>query len=461
VQNQAGIRRAGAGAALAGCKVGPDYHRPETPPVGEFREKSAGVSSDPLPERWWHLYDDPVLDRLEEQALAANTDLRAAEAHLQRAVAVTAAAESVNEPDFGIGAGMQRSRLSGQSYLQQETLPVMTLGSVLGQMSYQIDLFGRIRRGVEAARADEEGAHATLEAARTSLAAQVAYAYLAQCASAEALELAEANLDVQRRSLESSRKLLEAGKISVAEVTRAEARLAQAETAPPVARAHSRAALYQLAWLVGKTPENYPRDAEKCRAIPQLSRAAGGRRRRAAAPPPRCAPRRKAGGGRHRAVGIATAELYPQISIGASGGSIGLLSDLGDGKANTWGFGPLIRWTIPNGMSRAKVRAAKADTQAALASFDGTVLGALRETETALSNYAHDRDRLVALMQAREAAEQGIRETRQLRMAGKSQLLADLGEQSGALAAKTQELAGREAVALDQVTLFLALGGGW
>jgi outer membrane protein TolC len=81
-----------------------------------------------------------------------------------------------------------------QSYLQQETLPVMTLGSVLGQMSYQIDLFGRIRRGVEAARADEEGAHATLEAARTSLAAQVAYAYLAQCASAEALELAEANL---------------------------------------------------------------------------------------------------------------------------------------------------------------------------------------------------------------------------------------------------------------------------
>jgi NodT family efflux transporter outer membrane factor (OMF) lipoprotein len=335
--------------ALAGCKVGPDYHRPETPPVGEFREKSALVSSDPLPERWWHLYDDPVLDRLEEQALAANTDLRAAEAHLQRAVAVTAAAESVNEPDFGIGAGMQRSRLSGQSYLQQETLPVMTLGSVLGQMSYQIDLFGRIRRGVEAARADEEGAHATLEAARTSLAAQVAYAYLAQCASAEALELAEANLDVQRRSLESSRKLLEAGKISVAEVTRAEARLAQAETAPPVARAHSRAALYQLAWLVGKTPENYPRDAEKCRAI-QLSRAlpvgdgAALLRRR---PDVRRAERQVAGATAR--VGIATAELYPQISIGASGGSIGLLSDLGDGKANTWGFGPLIRWTIPTG----------------------------------------------------------------------------------------------------------------
>jgi outer membrane protein TolC len=132
-----------------------------------------------------------------------------------------------------------------------------------------------------------------------------------------------------------------------------------------------------------------------------FARPAGGRRRRLLRrrPDVRRAERQVAGATAR--VGIATAELYPQISIGASGGSIGLLSDLGDGKANTWGFGPLIRWTIPTGAARA---AAKADTQAALASFDGTVLGALRETETALSNYAHDRDRLVALMQAREAA---------------------------------------------------------
>jgi len=131
--------------ALAGCKaVGPDYHLPQDAAIqrpaaqGAFQSAPAALTiSDPLPQRWWHLYDDPVLDGLEEQALAANTDLRVAAANLARAQAITAVAEGGREPDFSVSAGAQHTRLSGQSYLQSEQLPVADIGDVGAEMSYQ------------------------------------------------------------------------------------------------------------------------------------------------------------------------------------------------------------------------------------------------------------------------------------------------------------------------------------
>ena len=181
----------GALLALAGCKaVGPDYHVPESAVVsrpaaqGTFQSATPALTtSDPLPPRWWHLYDDPVLDGLEEQALAANTDLRVAAANLARARAVTAVAEGGKEVDFGVSAGAQHARLSGQSYLQDEQLPVADIGDVGAEMNYQIDLFGRIRRQIEAARADEEALAATQDAVKVTVAADVARAYVGVCAA--------------------------------------------------------------------------------------------------------------------------------------------------------------------------------------------------------------------------------------------------------------------------------------
>jgi outer membrane protein TolC len=112
--------------ALAGCHV--PHHVMDKPVIenpatqGAFREGDAGVSRDDLPARWWHLYDDPVLDMLEEQALAANTSLRVAQASLMRAKAATAAAEGQHEPDFTTAFGVQRARLSGESYLLNTTI---------------------------------------------------------------------------------------------------------------------------------------------------------------------------------------------------------------------------------------------------------------------------------------------------------------------------------------------------
>jgi NodT family efflux transporter outer membrane factor (OMF) lipoprotein len=454
---------------LAGCTtVGPDYHLPPKAAInaptaqGAFREAGAQTSGDPLPPRWWHLYDDPVLDSLEEQALAANTDLRVAAAHLAQAGSVTAVAEGAKEVEFGASLGVQRARLSAESYLKEETLPVFNLGSASATMSYQVDLFGRIRRSVEAAKADEEASEATLGAVGVTVAAQVARAYVAQCSAAEALGLLQQQVARQEEALSAVRRLAQAGRLPQGDVTRMELRLAQAQAALAPQQARSRAALYQLAYLLGRAPADYPREAQSCHAIPQLRQAlptgdgAALLRRR---PDLRAAERQLAAATAR--IGVATADLYPQIGLGLSGGSIGLLQDLGQGVANMWSLGSLIRWNIPSGGARAKVQVARAGADVALARFDGVVLAALRETETALSTYAQDHERHAALQRAVVAADLSLQETVTLRRAGKAPLLADLGEQQNALMARSAEQSARENLAQDQINLFLALGGGW
>jgi len=460
-----------AAFALSGCAaVGPNYHLPRNAAAnapaaqGAFQEAGpkTGVSADPLPPRWWHLYDDPVLDTLEEQALAANTDLRIAAANLARARAVTSVAEGAKEPEFKVDAMAERARLSGESYLLSDSLPVMNLGEGMGGVSYQIDLFGQIRRSVEAARADESASEATLGVVKVTLAAEVARAYLTQCAAAEAIDIGEKAIAVDTRSLDIARRLKEAGRAGESDVTRAEARLAQVESLVPAQRARSRAALYRLAYLMGKAPADYPREAQRCTAIPAIARPlpiGGGAALIARRPDVHVAERQLAGATAR--IGIATAALYPQIGIGLSGGSFGLLKDLGTAPANTWSIGGLLHWTIPGGGERARVRAANAEADAALARFDATVLGALRETETALATYAEDHNRAVSLGEARAAAEREADEVRAMRKAGRSPLLASIGAAQATLSARAAETGAREAIAMDQVNLFLALGGGW
>lgn len=452
--------------ALAGCTI--PKHVAQAPVIDNpatqaaFREGDAGVSVADLPARWWHLYDDPVLDTLEEQALAANIDLRVAQASLTRARAVSAAAEGQKEPDFAASFAAERARLSGESYLLSEPIPVSTLGTGQVEMSYQLDLFGRIKHSIEAAKADEEATEATIGAVKVTLAADVARSYITICGANEDLALAEQALALQERALGVAQKLQAAGRVSAIEVTAAQGRYQQLRALVPVQKARSRAALYRLAYLMGRVPADYPREAEGCKAVPELKAplpvgdgAALLRRR----PDVRVAERHLAAATAR--IGVATSEFYPSIGIGVSGGSSGFLKDVGTAAANMWAVGSLIHWNIPGAGARAKVRAAGADADGALARFDGVVLGALRETETALAAYAQDRDRTVAIIAARESADKASDEVRRLRAAGRSPLLLAIGSQQSVLGAKASEQSAREGLAQDQVTLFLALGGGW
>ena len=148
---------------LAGCTtVGPNYKLPASALVnapvvkGEFLgAKNESMVDRPPPDHWWRLYQDQLLDRLEDEALAANTDLRVAAANIRQARSISSQTRSqLDEPHMQLSAGAERAQLSGESYLLPMQMPDMTLGDVGFSMSYQVDLFGRLKRAAEASEAD-------------------------------------------------------------------------------------------------------------------------------------------------------------------------------------------------------------------------------------------------------------------------------------------------------------------
>jgi NodT family efflux transporter outer membrane factor (OMF) lipoprotein len=457
-------------AALAACTtVGPDYKVPEAAKLnaptaqGAFIEsKTSAVSQAPVPEGWWKLYDDPVLDGLVLEALTANTDLRIAAANLARAHAVSAEADDAGGFSVGASAAAMHARESGEQFLLPEPLPVENLADVGVKVSYQVDLVGRIRRAAEAAHADADASQAALDLARVSVAADVARAYVEACASGHELAVAQRSLDLQIRSLAVTRKLVAAGRGTSLDTTRARAQLDLSRAALPTFESRRRAALYRLASLTGKTPAQFPKAVEACVAPPRLSQplpvgdgAALLKRR----PDVRQAERGLAGA--MARIGVATAALYPSVSFGLGAGSTGLLADIGQPAANRWNLSSLISWTLPGEGEHARIRGAEAGADAALARFDGVVLNALRETETSLAVYAHELDRNAALKSARDEAATAEGQAQTLYRAGKSPYLTGLDAQRTLATSEAALAASDGALAADQVNLFLALGGGW
>ncbi|CAN5145178.1 efflux transporter outer membrane subunit [soil metagenome] len=456
--------------ALAACTtVGPTYKVPEAAKLnaptaqGAFIESATpAVSQAAVPEGWWKLYDDPVLNGLVQEALVANTDLRIAAANLARAHAVSAEADDAGGFSVGASAAAMHSRESGEQFLQAEPLPVENLADVGVKVSYQVDLVGRIKRAAEAAHADAEASQAALDLTRVSVAADVARAYVEACASGHELAVAQRTVDLQGKSLQVTGKLVTAGRGTSLDVTRAKAQLDLSRAALPTFESRRRTALYRLATLTGKTPAEFPRAVEACVAPPKLSQplpvgdgAALLKRR----PDVRAAERGLAGATAR--IGVATAALYPNVSFGLGTGSTGLLAEIGTAPANRWGLSSLISWTLPGGGEHARIRATEAGADAALARFDGAVLNALRETETSLAVYAHELDRNAALKSARDEAATAEGQAQTLYRAGKSPYLTGLDAQRTLATAEAALAASDGALAADQVNLFLALGGGW
>jgi outer membrane protein TolC len=186
-------------AAVGACAtVGPNYKVPESAAVRAptartpfVRADTPAVAQVEPPAGWWRLYQDPALDALEQQALAANTDLRAAAANLARAEAGESEAEAAHEPTLRFEGALQRGAPSAQQYLQFTPVPVVTFADIGASVAYEIDFVGRIRRTVEAAHADAEASQAALDLARVNVAAEVAAAYVEACSAGE--DLAAAN----------------------------------------------------------------------------------------------------------------------------------------------------------------------------------------------------------------------------------------------------------------------------
>lgn len=460
--------------ALSACsslRLGPDYRQPVQAIASQraaglpFEQAQAEpYSQAPLPDHWWRLYHDARLDALIKEALAHNTDLRVASANLERVEAIETEVAGGRKPAINFSANPYYGHPSGVSMLKSNYVPPdkYRYSTSLG-ISYDLDIFGKLTRGIEATHADSEAAQAALDLARVNVVAGTTRAYAEVCSAGLRLASAEKSVSLQQEAVTLSERLQQAGRVSVIDASRARSQLDSLRAALPPLHAQRQGALYRLATLTGRLPQDFPHDLAGCVTPPLLTSAipvgdgtALLRRR----PDVREAERQLAAATAR--IGYNMADRYPKISFGLSGSSASTAVDFGRSDSLAWSIGPLISWTLPNtGAVDARIEQASAGTRMALAKFDGTVLAALRETETTLNAYAMELDRRAALRASRDQAEAVADQSRRLYQNGKVDYLQSLDAER-ALASAEAALATSEAsLADDQVQLFLALGGGW
>lgn len=457
-----------ASLLTAGCAaVGPNYKLPETAVLnapaaqGPFMSGGDAVTAEPLPDHWWKLYDDPRLDDLVERALAKNTDLRIAEANLERSNALLAEARSGR---FNGLADVEANYVqqSAEAALQHVQPPERyTYNGGVG-VSYDLDLFGRIRRGIEAASADQEAVVAARDLARVTVAAETTRAYADLCNGGRQLDVLRQSIAVQQRGLALTRELIHNGRSPHYEQQRQQGAIDSAQSLLAPLAARQRNAAYRLATLMGLPPRAFDPAWLTCDAsltlrqpIPTGDGEALLRRR----PDVRAAERRLAAATAR--IGVATAALYPDIKLGATVGSTGAAVDLLSPLTNRFGIGPAISWDLNRSAVRDRIAASEAGAKASLASFDGTVLAALRETETSLDTYAAALDRLERLRQSEQQAAEVLARTRELRKGGRVGGLVALDAERSRVAAAAATAAAEADVNADQIAVFQALGGGW
>ena len=463
------LTAAASAALLAACAVGPKPVTPTTPVSsqgGFIGAQSGAVSAAPVEGNWWRLYNDPVLDGLIQQAMAENNELEAAAANLRAVRASLSEARTNRLPTTTAAGAVNRSQSSTitNPAAGGAELPEIETYDVGLDVAYEIDLFGRVESAVRAAKADARAAEAALETVRITVAAETARAYADTCALNAQVAVAERNIDLQSQTADLTQRLLAGGVGNGLDVARARAALEQTRASLPPLRAGRDAALYRLATLTGRTPAEASEAAKACSTTPQLSQPipiGDGAALLARRPDIRRAEAELAAAGAR--VNVATAGLFPSIRLGGSLGSTALdASDLGNSENFRFSVGPLISWSFPNVFAaRARIKQADARAEAALATYDQTVLVALQETETALSSYANELDRQRALREARDQAATAARLSRLRFDAGVDSFLSVLDAER-TLAGADAALAGSEqAVANAQITLFKALAGSW
>jgi len=453
--------------ALAGCwSVGPDYEQPALPQTGPFKGAQAPlISADPPPERWWEGFGDPTLNALIDRAVAGNYDLKAANANLLAARAARDAVGARQYPTLDANASLDRARVSAATQLGDKYIaePDVNLTQVAGVLSWELDLFGRVRRQVEAADADEAQSAALRRDVLVSVIAQVAAAYVDLRGAQLRLDVASRNAQNQRDTFQLTVTLSDAGRGTDLDVARARAQLESTLATVPPLLAEVSADKHQLALLTGQTPQALDSLLDPAAPLPPLPAflpvgdpAAMLRRR-----PDVAAAERGLAGATAR-IGVATADLFPTISFNATASLNGVQpGNLGKKGALAYAVGPALSLPIFDLSVYARLRGARAYEQSAMASYQKAVLTALAETETALDTYGQDRARRQSLAVAAEASGRAADLASTRYQFGIENFLAVLDAEARKLAAEDQLAQSEIAVTQDLVTIYRALGGGW
>ncbi len=453
---------------LGACAVGPDYD--EAPPVdtGSGWTQPADIEGAPADlATWWTLLGDPVLDRLVATALSDNLDLRQAQARIGEARALRDRAAGGYAPAVGASSSVTRRRQSENGPLPIGSIPGLerdqTIYDVGFDAAWEIDLFGSTRRAVESATASVEASAADASDVRISVVAEVARSYFNLRGAQRELAAREGSVNTLQQTFDLVQKRFDVGDAAQADVDAAEARLASSAAGVPGIEARQRAAALGLGVLLGAPPERElslldTRVPELALvALPVGERADLLRRR----PDVRAAERRVAASTAN--IGVATAELFPKLTIGAGGGFQSLdSSNLFDTPSQTFSIMPLISWRVfDGGRVRAEIHASEARQRQAVLAYEKAVLAALGDAERALSNYRYGLEAVQRQQVATEAARRSYTHAKTRFDAGDIALTDLLAEER--FLRDTEDAYARtySATAVDLVALFKALGGGW
>jgi multidrug efflux system outer membrane protein len=452
-----------AAAWLAACAVGPNYRAPEVPPAALINAQSAAFTPRDPEAAWWQEFADPELNRLVRRALGANLDLQVAATRVQAARALFTQSQYDFAPHVPLTAGFSKGAAQQPGF---GTARVPVESDTVGfDAQWELDLFGHVRRSVEAARADLGEQQADFRGAEVSVAAEVARNYFALRGTQTRLDVARRNLESQAQTESLTRVRYDDGRVSELDVERARARLKATEATVPPLEAQEQQSMYRLAVLLGERPGSL--DAELApleihpyaRALPIGDTAALLRRR----PDVQAAERRLAAASAR--VGVATADLFPRVSVsgfvGFISGDVGqLFSTSGGNDARAWSVTPTVSWAAFDiGSVRARLRVRQAELNAATATYAQTVLLALEETENSFTGYAKEQAALKSLSeQARASAHATELADLQYR-AGVADFLTLLDAQRTQLEAEDEMVQAQTEVNLRVVAIYKALGG--
>ncbi|MGH7411583.1 MAG: efflux transporter outer membrane subunit [Candidatus Methylomirabilis sp.] len=455
-------------ATGVGCTVGRDYRPPQVQVPAKWSEaEQKGTATRPVEiTQWWATFNDPVLTSLIDRAVRSNHDLRVAEWRIREARASRGVTAAGAWPQADVSSSYSRSRASKNA---PNVAPISAgketdLFQIGFDAGWEIDVFGGVRRAVEAADADIAASEENRRDVLVTLLSEVARNYVEARGFQQRIAIAGKNITSQQETLGLTRIRLQAGLITELDVAQAEAILATTQSQVPTLESSLKQAVHRLGVLLGQDPGALLPELSNEAPIPGIppevpvGLPSDLLRRR---PDVRRAERELAAATAR--IGVATADLFPRFSLtGAFGLQSVSIGDLAVWPSSFWSIGPTVRWPIFDaGRIRANIRVQDAREQQSLAQYEKAVLTSLEDVENALVAYGREQERRRSLAQAVDANRLAADLANERYTRGLVDFLNVLESQRQLYASEDQLVQSERGIVVNLVALYKALGGGW
>jgi len=452
-----------AGIIITGCAVGPDYHAPQTKVPAAWagvinasnNTISIATTNTAQLARWWQSFQDSMLTSLVQEGLRTNLDVQLAEASLRQARASRGIIAGGLWPGLTATAGYSRIGAGGPSQnFFQTGLDAL----------WEVDIFGGIRRNIESADASIQAAKENIRDVQVTLVSEIALNYIQLRSYQEQIAIAQENLKAQEHTASLTRQRVTAGFASALDTANAEAQVATTASAIPVLETSLRQNIYALSVLLACPPADLLLELSKPGPVPltppevPIGLPSNLLRRR---PDVRAAEAQL-----HAAtaqIGVATADFFPKFSLtGSLNYQSDLMQTLFSGGSRSWSVGPQVSWPIFQGGSiAANVRLQKALRDQAYLTYQKTVLTALQDVENALVAFAYEWDHRKVLGEADTQNRRALDLSMKLYTQGTADFLSVLVAERSLYASQSALAQSKQAISIDLVALYKALGGGW